>query len=79
MKQTHQQEKTIPDNKRKVLRRQILTYLGSDVLNVELTYKQIDLAIDLGYEMYLNKKGQLFDLCLGHSMIMLGFIKILFM
>ena len=60
---------------RQKLRQDILRYLGSDVLSVELTTKMLDLAIDLGNQSYIEGKGKLFDLCLGHSMIMLGTIR----
>ena len=63
----------IKSNLRKKFAKDILTYLGDDVTKIELTLDQINLAIDLGYMDYLkNTTSNLFELCLGHSMIMLA-------
>lgn len=61
------------------LKKDILTYLGSDILTVELSNEQLDLAIDLGYKSFESKKeiekDKLFYLSLGHTMIMLAIVR----
>ncbi len=59
------------------LKKDILIYLGDEISPAELTNRQLNLAIDLGIETYLaeDNKRELFYLCLGHAMIMLGQIR----